>query len=197
LLAAPDFLQKGASNFDTRLAVVDVAGDAFVGPDAVKLPVFKPTGDLGTYVTQTSSLLTKGRDAKGTIKVADLTASGALLMIGYDAKMSGKLDVGSLAVIAQGGTADFNGMIHGYGGLTAASNEEFARQCSKSGTGCLDLSNDLKFNNCAIGSPSCIPLPAVVIARPIQVDESDIVPQSSKTDDIDVEPVNTGREDAY
>jgi hypothetical protein len=168
LLSAPSFVQLGIGTFEAPLTVVDVTGDAFAGSGAIQLPAY------------------------------DETTSGALLLVGDDSMMKGVLDVGELAVIARGGTADFTGLIHGYTGQTAASDQQFARQCANAAGGaCTDLSNDLKFNNCAIGSPSCVPLPTVVVIQPPTINESALEPQSGKLDEIDVEPVNTGREDAY
>jgi hypothetical protein len=197
LLSAGQFVQAGMVVFDTQMALIDTAGNAYAGPGALTLPQYRPAEDLGAYVNLITPLLAHGTATKGQITLADLTDTGVLILNGNQAKMSGQLNAGGLAVIGAGGTALFTGQIHGAAGLGAAANQEFARQCARFSIACGELTSDFKFNDCAIGSPSCIPLPPVVLARPVQVEDLDIYPQSNKTDDVDVEPVNSGREDAY
>jgi filamentous hemagglutinin family protein len=181
-VGATSILQTGSLALNrSSLNILDTTG-SFV-PAA-----FDPQADLSAYIMKLPLA------SPGTAMTFDnLTVQGSLVLIESGAKLTGKVAInGKFGIVSNGtGSSDLTGSIQNVFGQAAA---QFGR-ISVSGT--IAPSNDFKFNNCATGSATCVVVPTFVPVEPQTVETLDLSQQQRAFDDIDVERLDTGKEDLY
>jgi hypothetical protein len=181
-VGATSILQTGSLALNrSSLNILDTTG-SFVPA------VFDPQADLSAYITKLPMAM------PGTAMTFDnLTVQGSLILIESGAKLTGKVAInGKFGIVSNGtGSSDLTGSIQNVFGQAAA---QFGRI---SISGIIAPSNDFKFNNCATGSATCVVVPTFVPVEPQTVETLDLSQQQRAFDDIDVERLDTGKEDLY
>jgi filamentous hemagglutinin family protein len=192
LLEADSIQQTGSLALNrSAYNIIDTTG-IFYTPDFVTAATTPP---LLTDPTAFSAYLTAFPLAKpGTsMNFDNLTVQGSLILVESHAKITGLVNVaGELGFVSDGtGSAVLDGSIQNVFGQAAA---QFGRI---SVSGIITPSNDFKFNNCATGSATCVVVPTFVPVEPQTVETLDLAQQQRAFDDIDVERLDTGKEDIY
>jgi filamentous hemagglutinin len=99
--------------------------------------------------------------------------------------VTGTVDVKELAVFGDAGNAMLSGTINGVSGQGAA------QLVFKSG----QPDNNYRFNDCAIGSPSCVSIPTLTPVAPRIVNEIIIIPNRRNFRDVDAQLISNPNED--
>ena len=130
-----------------------------------------------------------GTDLEG---VPDITFSGmfaapdlVLLLAVNGGTVTGSVALGGLGVTGFSNTIDLDGSISG------VTTEVAAELGFRAG----GAENSDRFNNCAIGSASCIVLPILVPELPQNLNNFDLLTMPQPLDPLDIDRLNTGNED--
>jgi hypothetical protein len=142
----------------------------------------------GTTPHQLLESFTPG-SASGNIALTTVNAtnSSVLLAANHGAITAQDIDAKHLAVFGSGGVAQLFGHVNGISGPSAAS------QVDKSG----QRDNLYRFNDCAIGTVSCIVLPLIPPQKPQPVNNVSILQQQQQFTDPTVDLLNIGTEDLF
>jgi hypothetical protein len=163
---------------------------AIAGPDLVidttglNASRLLPTG--GGVYTQGSQVLAigtiPGSFAGGAVSFAGLSAANTTLFItaGSGAITGSGVNVSQLGVVAGAGTATLTGSISGNSSTTAA----------ELGFAVPAPSNNYRFNTCAIGSVSCVALPALSPIQPAPINNFEVNIAQPAADDLDAPLTN-------
>jgi hypothetical protein len=167
--------ETGTATFTTQLVIFDATG----APVTAAAAVNRATGPslVATYVP--------GADS-ANILLANITApnSSVLLAANHGRIAVTNINANVLGIVGQFGSAEMFGTVGGIFGPTAAQN------VGKSGL----RDNNYRFNNCAVGSITCIVLPEIVPVKPVPAQNITVLRQQQFNDPT-INLLNVGDED--
>jgi hypothetical protein len=171
-VASPDFVVDatghpgGASQLLSDLLAAQGGGSSIANAALIKNGRFEPKGTVNNPISFDN----------GTVNAAD----SVMLLFGDTSALSGTVNVKGLGISGLGGSADLHGSIAGNSSQTAGQ-QGFINPRPD---------NNYKFNDCAIGSTSCIVFSTVVPIQPQAASQIDILLARPSEDDIDAPLIN-------
>jgi fibronectin-binding autotransporter adhesin len=159
--------------------IIDVTGLSAAELNAITLQLATEVGALptGTGAQLAQPLISFG---------SDFNAQTAQVLVSVnDALVSGTVWARGFGITGLNDTVDLSGAIDGITTMAAA----------QIGVRAQGADNAVRFNGCAIGSPSCIALPVFIPVLPPSVNSVELLPLAPPGDPLDIDRVNTENED--
>ncbi|MBV9553886.1 MAG: hypothetical protein JO032_13975, partial [Alphaproteobacteria bacterium] len=177
LSSAGDFIQTGSLLVNGPDLVVGTTG-----LDASKLVPNTGTNTftLGNQVGAIGGIMGSFSGGMVSFTALSLPTGTLILSAGTGAITGASVNVNQLGVVIGGGRADLTGSISGNATTTAA----------ELGTAFPMPSNDYRFNTCAIGSVSCLVLPALTPIQPQLITNFEVTVTQPAADDLDAPLTN-------
>jgi fibronectin-binding autotransporter adhesin len=172
------FTQTGTSTFDSGVIAIDLTGASLPALQAL------PPGSTASVL----SGFTLGPQF-GSVSLQTIAApqSALLLLVNSGSITAGPINVRDLGIAGAGGSASISGTINGVSGQLAAP------LAFKSGA----RDNNYQFNDCALGSATCVALPIVRALPPPVSSDVIIVAPARQIDDPSIQRLNFGNEDLF
>jgi hypothetical protein len=170
------FTQTLKTAFQSKVAAIDTTG--------------RGIDTLGSVVSSDATADTIARigQSGGGANISLESVSNADLVMLLNAgigKVGGRVDVQQLGVFGTNGSADMNGTVRGVTGQGAGQLVVKVQQPD----------NNYRFNDCAMGSPTCVAIPAITPVAPRAINDLTIIPARPSFRDTDIQIVGNANED--
>jgi hypothetical protein len=170
------FTQTSSTNFVSKVVAIDTTGRTIQLLDGAV-----PTGATADTIASIGEAGGGADISLGTLR----NPEQVMLLNAGVGRITGDVEVQQLGVFGTTGSAAMNGTVRGVTGQGAG----------QLVVKILQPDNNYRFNDCAMGSPTCVAIPAITPVTPRAINDLTIIPARPNFRDTDIQIVGNANED--